>query len=238
MFSYRIKRSVRPLTPGPSPAAGKGEPVVRFTLWYGRTSGLATGSSAYGYADFVYGAATSVFQNSPISSWQYKWTPFLYFQDDWRVSRKLTLNLGLRYDFATPPYSGNNKLENFNPAGSGSLEFASSSSLGDRSLVQINKTNFAPRFGFAYSPVSKTVIRGGYGIYYEPLGVTNVQVNQTGFNSSTAFVGTLDNGLTYIANLTNPYPNGLSPAPGAAAPERGQAQWLGGDCSAPRPLAG
>lgn len=89
-----------------------------------------------------------------------------FVQDDWRVTNKLTLNLGLRYDFATPQYTGNNKLENFNPAGSGSLEFASSGSLGDRSLVQINKTNFAPRFGFAYSPDSKTVIRGGYGIYY------------------------------------------------------------------------
>ncbi len=89
-----------------------------------------------------------------------------YFQDDWKVTPKLTLNLGLRYDFATPQLSGNNKLANFDPSGSGSLVFASGGSLRDRALVKINNKNFAPRFGFAYSPDQKTVVRGGYGIYY------------------------------------------------------------------------
>ncbi len=89
-----------------------------------------------------------------------------FVQDEWKVTPKLTLNLGLRYDFGTPQYSGNNKLANFDPANGGSLVFASSGSLGDRSLVQINKTNFAPRFGLAYSPRQTTVVRGGYGVYY------------------------------------------------------------------------
>ncbi len=89
-----------------------------------------------------------------------------FVQDDWKVTPRLTLNLGLRYDFATPQYSGNNKLANFDPAGSGSLLFASSGSLGNRTLVQINNHNFAPRFGFAYALNDKTVIRGGYGMYY------------------------------------------------------------------------
>ena len=56
-------------------------------------------------------------------------------------------------------------MANFNPAGSGSLVFARNSSLGDRALVKINTTNFAPRFGFAYSPSPNTVVRGGYGIF-------------------------------------------------------------------------
>ncbi len=94
------------------------------------------------------------------------WMVSGFVQDDWKVTRKLTFNLGLRYDFATPPYSAKNQLANFNPAGSGSLIFASSGSLADRSLVQVNNHDFAPRFGFAYSPNDKTVIRGGYGIYY------------------------------------------------------------------------
>jgi hypothetical protein len=89
-----------------------------------------------------------------------------FVQDDWKLTPKLTLNLGLRYDFATPQYSGSNNLANFNPAGAGSLELARGGSLANRSLVQINKTNFAPRFGLAYSPNEKTVIRGGYGLYY------------------------------------------------------------------------
>jgi hypothetical protein len=88
-----------------------------------------------------------------------------FIQDDWKVTPKLTLNLGLRYDFGTPELSGNNNLANFNPAGSGSLILASDGSLGDRALVNVNKTNFAPRFGFAYSPQQNTVIRGGYGIF-------------------------------------------------------------------------
>jgi outer membrane receptor protein involved in Fe transport len=89
-----------------------------------------------------------------------------FAQDDWKLTPKLTLNLGLRYDFATPQFSGNNKLANFNPAGSGSLQFAANGSLGDRSLVDIKTSNFAPRIGFAYSPTQNTVIRGGYGIFY------------------------------------------------------------------------
>jgi len=89
-----------------------------------------------------------------------------FVQDDWKVTPKLTLNLGLRYDFSTPPLEAKNHLANFDTAGSGSLVFAKSGSLSDRALVDIHNKNFAPRFGFAYSPNQSTVLRGGYGIYY------------------------------------------------------------------------
>lgn len=94
------------------------------------------------------------------------WMASAFAQDDWKLTPKLTLNLGLRYDFATPPYSAKNQLANFDPAGSGSLVTASSGSLSNRSLVQVNNTDFAPRIGATYSLGDKTVIRGGYGIYY------------------------------------------------------------------------
>ena len=61
-------------------------------------TGTLTGTSGYGYADFFEGAANLVFQNSPLTSYQYKYTPFLYFQDDWRITKKLTLNLGIRWE--------------------------------------------------------------------------------------------------------------------------------------------
>ncbi len=61
-------------------------------------TGTLSGPSGAGYADFFLGAANSVFQNSPLTSLQYKWTPFLYFQDDWRATNKLTLNLGVRWE--------------------------------------------------------------------------------------------------------------------------------------------
>ncbi|QNI30979.1 carboxypeptidase regulatory-like domain-containing protein [Alloacidobacterium dinghuense] len=88
-----------------------------------------------------------------------------FFEDDWKVTPKLTLNLGLRYDFATPALNAKNQMANFDPD-SGSLVFARSGSLKSRSLVDTNYKNFGPRLGFAYSPDQKTVVRGGYGIYY------------------------------------------------------------------------
>jgi len=94
------------------------------------------------------------------------WMASGFVQDDWKVTPHLTLNLGLRYDFATPPYSGKDQLANFNPTGEGALVLAKPGSLGDRTLVKINTKNFAPRFGFVYSLGNNTTIRGGYGLYY------------------------------------------------------------------------
>lgn len=141
------------------------------------------------------------------------WMASAFAQDDWKITRKLALNLGLRYDFATPPYSAKNQLANFNPAGSGSLVTASGGSLFNRSLVQVDKTDFAPRIGVAYSLNDKTVIRGGYGIYYllfkragsedqlalNPPGLLEVTVNPKG--NQPAFL--LKNGFA---------PNTLDPA--------------------------
>jgi hypothetical protein len=89
-----------------------------------------------------------------------------FFEDDWKATPRLTFNMGLRYDFATPAMEGRNRIANFNPAGSGSLEFATSGSVGDRSLMDPNLTNFGPRFGVSYAVNDKTVLRGGYGVYY------------------------------------------------------------------------
>jgi hypothetical protein len=94
------------------------------------------------------------------------WMASAFIQDDWKVTPKLTLNLGLRYDFTTPPYSGKDELANFDPRGEGSLVLAKPGSLGDRTLVDVNTKNFAPRVGFVYSLGNNTTIRGGYGIYY------------------------------------------------------------------------
>ena len=89
-----------------------------------------------------------------------------YAQDDWRALPGLTLNIGLRYEFATPTWESNNKLSNFSPAAQ-QLVLASPGSLYNRALVYPNWLNFGPRFGFAYSVDSKTVIRGGFGISFE-----------------------------------------------------------------------
>jgi hypothetical protein len=91
----------------------------------------------------------------------------MYFvQDDWKVNGHLSVNLGLRYDFITPALEANNAQTNFIPAGSGSLVFAQDGSLEDRGLVKPDRNNFAPRVGLVYKLDEKTVLRGGWGVFY------------------------------------------------------------------------
>ena len=85
-----------------------------------------------------------------------------YVQDDWRVNRKLTLNIGLRYDYDTPFSEVADRWANFDMS-TGKMRIAgvnSDSNVG----VQPDRNNVAPRFGFAYQLGSRTVVRGGYGI--------------------------------------------------------------------------
>src|SRR5262249_34211074 len=84
------------------------------------------------------------------------------------------------------------------------------------SLWNNSKTNLMPRISFAYSITASTVFRGGYGIYFEPLGVPNQDVIQTGFSQTTALNPTLDNGLNFIATVANPFPGGLLLPAGSA----------------------
>jgi outer membrane receptor protein involved in Fe transport len=87
-----------------------------------------------------------------------------FFQDDWKATPKLTFNLGLRYDYATWPYEGADRIANLNPA-TGQTFTPSNSPFG-RSLVKPDKNNFAPRVGLAYQFTPKTVVRAGYGRFY------------------------------------------------------------------------
>jgi hypothetical protein len=89
-----------------------------------------------------------------------------YIQDDWKVSSRLSMNLGLRYDWITPALEASNAQTNFLPGGSGSLVFASDGSLAQRGLVNPDNNNFAPRVGLVYKLNDETVLRGGWGIFY------------------------------------------------------------------------
>ncbi len=143
------------------------EPGTRGDLYFaGVFSGLGNPSSVTDYADGLFGAPYYVQLTNRLLVDQRLWMAAGFVEDDWKVTPKLTLNLGLRYDFATPPYSGSNQLANFNPDGAGSLVFAKSASLGDRTLVNPPTTNFGPRIGISYSVDQKTVLRAGYGVYY------------------------------------------------------------------------
>ena len=145
---------------------------------------------------------------------QRHWASMFYVQDDWKVNSKLSVNLGLRYDFITPALEANNAQTNFNPAGGGSLVFASDGSLRQRGLVNPDKNNFAPRIGIVYSLNEKTVLRGGWGIFYNLFdrvgsedqlalnlpGLNNTSITQT--SGSPVFF--LKNGLPVSQFLTAP----------------------------------
>jgi hypothetical protein len=90
---------------------------------------------------------------------------FGYLQDDWKVNSKLTLNLGVRYEFATPQYEDQNRIASFDPVANKLIQ-AKDGSLYDRSLVHPDRNNWAPRVGLAYQVADKTVVRSGYGISY------------------------------------------------------------------------
>jgi hypothetical protein len=116
-------------------------------------------------ADLLLGLPTSLALTSFTVMDQGQDMQFYFIQDDYKVTSRLTLNLGLRYEFATPPREKNNNFANFDPK-TGATIFAKDGDIFDRSLIHPDRNNFAPRIGFAYSPTSRWVIRGAYGIFY------------------------------------------------------------------------
>jgi hypothetical protein len=151
-----------------------------------------------------------------------------FIQDDWKVTRKLTLNLGLRYDLDIPRTERYNRMETFDPyvpsplAGptgiSGLMGGTVFAGVGGNSRRQFDPQwhNFDPRFGFAWQPATNTVIRGGYGIFYSAsLRVANATIGNEGFSAATDYVGS-PNGLTPSVYLSNPFPTGLNHPAGSS----------------------
>ena len=133
-------------------------------------------NNLYNLADFYFGARSQYELANLLVVHMRQRLHFAFVQDDIKVNQKLTINAGLRYEFATPLYEKDNRLSNYDPA-TNSIIQAKDGSLYDRSLVNPDYNNFAPRFGFAYSIADKTVVRGGYGIgyiYFNRLGSANL----------------------------------------------------------------
>lgn len=148
----------------------------------GSTSGLnSTQQQIYSIADFMFGARNHYELNNYSVAHLRQRMYFAYVQDDWKFTDKLTFNLGLRYEFATPQWDRDNKLANFNPQ-TASLIFAGNGSLYNRALVHPDPHNFAPRAGLAYQVGPHTVIRSAYGISF-------VQFNRLGGENLLAYNG-------------------------------------------------
>ncbi|MBZ2184173.1 MAG: carboxypeptidase regulatory-like domain-containing protein [Bryobacter sp.] len=170
-------------------------------------NGQRSGNQGYGYADFFLGAANDVYQNSPIRAWQYKWTPFMYIQDDWRVTRRLTLNLGLRWEPFLMVREKNEELGAFRPGRQSRVyPLAPVGALfpGDdgipNGIVGNDWVKPAPRVGFAWDPFGdgKTSVRGGYGVFFDTLRLVGLNTNS--INQPFSF------GLrTFTVQLSDPY---------------------------------
>jgi len=90
---------------------------------------------------------------------------FSFLQDDYKLSSSLTLHLGVRYEYSTPPIERENRLANFD-AIRGAIEFAKDGNTFERTLIHPDRNNWAPRVGFSYAPKDAWVIRGAYGVFY------------------------------------------------------------------------
>src|SRR5206468_1033500 len=138
-------------------------PATRGSL---RFRGSFSGNSL---ADYLLGYVSDLQLSNVWVVEQRHWATMFFVQDDWKVNGNLSVNLGLRYDFITPALEANNRQTNFDPTangGAGALVFASSGSLEQRGLVKPDRNNFAPRIGLAYKIDEQTVLRGGYGVFY------------------------------------------------------------------------
>ena len=138
-------------------------PATRGSMTFG---GTFTGLSGSGMADFLLGYVSGFQLSNVYVVEQRHHAQMAFVQDDWKATDRLTMNLGLRYDFITPALEAQNRQTNFDPSGSGSLVFATDGSLEDRGLVKPDRNNVAPRVGVVYKVDDKTNIRGGWGIFY------------------------------------------------------------------------
>jgi Carboxypeptidase regulatory-like domain/TonB dependent receptor-like, beta-barrel len=185
---------------------------VTFANTYTRVPNVT--ASGHPYADFLFGVPTSASRAFPPvlverSRWMYEY----FLQDDWKLSSRLTLNLGVRYEYHPVWEEDNGRQAMFDvvsgkiavddrgisllspliPPGYVDIVKASDLGLPSRTLVRGDKNNIAPRFGLAYKPFSgnDTVLRAGYGIYYDttPInpsaGGSPFVINEPGFTNTT-----------------------------------------------------
>ena len=205
-------------------------PSGTFSFAAGLTSDPSGAAAAAGfvnsgntYATFLSGAvsAASIVTNTGETDRAY--SASFFAQDDWQASERLTLNLGVRYDYQQQPFEQNNGYSNFNPTAAsggftGITQYATVNGAG-RNFVPERYTDFAPRVGFAYKATAdgKTVARGGFGIYY-PLEFNSVYTGQTqGFANTTTSYNPAGNDSRLVAfQFINGFPTAPVQPLGAA----------------------
>jgi hypothetical protein len=196
-----------------------------------RVFNAADALSGNSIASFLLGApAFGAIDNNfyPTFRWNY-YAPWV--QDDWKVTNRLTVNLGLRWDFNTPVFEEQDRInygfdtQTINPVSSriNQQQFPGYQVRGGLGFVDVDgnpkypyqwdRNNIQPRVGLAYSLGDKTVVRGGYGLYY--LNVVGISASN-GFGVQTPLITSLDADRTSTFPFANPFSQGIAEAPGSA----------------------
>lgn len=220
-----------------------GDPAgnLGFTDGFTRETPLrATAGSGSDLASLLLGFPNSGTFLQATKMYQYVDYMGFYFHDDFRVSSKLTINFGIRYEYETGLKATNNTLitgfdttvkspitvtspvSGFTPVGG--LLYAGKDG-GRTQTGNLNKNKFAPRMGFAYQLNAKTTIRGGYGMFWAPIpyGFQNT----LGYSQTTTYLSSVDGGFTPAGSLTNPFPTVGTPIGNSAGLLSGIGQAVG-----------
>ncbi|HWF10310.1 MAG TPA: carboxypeptidase regulatory-like domain-containing protein [Bryobacteraceae bacterium] len=184
--------------------------------------GLGAYSAGFPYANFLLGDVTSATQYAPVDARMFKQQWAMFLQDSWKLTRKLTIDYGVRWDYATPASEEHGRSANLglttpNPSAGGRLGAPIFEATCKCTFVHAYPYAVAPRFGFAYALDSKTVVRGGWGFAYAVPPDINLQNTANIVNTPTgtnAF-----NQLNVPGTVPQPiWPNfdpGQTPLPGA-----------------------
>jgi hypothetical protein len=245
-MSYPLLVSLTKTTSRHTLKTGIDARLIRVNVWEARAAGTfnfsagmtqgpnpSTASSTAGnsIASLLLGTGTN--NNALIQNWKnvasQNWYLAGYVQDDWRLTEKLTVNVGLRYDLETPRTERYDRMNYFDPNVrspladrvpgfsnlQGGLVFVGVDG-NSRWQYQADTNNISPRLGGAYQLNDKTVLRAGYAHVYGPsYQQANGTVGPFGFRTENLWVASLD-GITPFRLLRNPYPDGFRASPGAS----------------------
>jgi hypothetical protein len=214
-----------------------------FTSSYNATQALWNDSSSQAYsgdsfASFLLGTPSSGSANWNPALFYTTWYMAPWFQDDWKVNRRLTLNFGLRYDINLGPVESHNRMNAgfdehlANPVSQqlssavlaaypylsnlqGAVTFAGVNGASTHPFTY-DWNNIQPRFGLAYKIRDRLVFRGGYGLFYSNFQNNNM-LNTLGFSSTTSLVVSNNSSQTFLPNvLSNPFPGGITQPTGSS----------------------
>ncbi len=183
-------------------------PRGQFTFDGEFTQKAGVQKSGSSLADMLLGLPIRANISTVIAMGNRQHVPALFVQDDWKVTRRLTLNLGLRYDYFSPIVEVNNRQSNFDYATGTLIQAATNGA--SRSLVKGDKANFSPRIGFAFTPGdnANTVIRGAYGIFYAGQEIRTAAPLQLAYNLPFFYEPSfVSDGVTPVITVSQGFPS-------------------------------